>query len=112
MGRRRRYDREFKMEAIRLITGGRRKAIEVSRDLGIHPNLLYNWKRHLAEDPQHAFRGQGRPRPGDEELRNLKRELADVKEECNISKKALRYETPVDFENNKNDLNSVSEKPE
>ena len=36
MERRRKYDREFKIEAVRLVTEDGRKATEVARNLGIH----------------------------------------------------------------------------
>ena len=41
---RRKYDREFKLEAVRLVTQGGRPVVEVARDLGVHENLLYNWR--------------------------------------------------------------------
>ena len=45
MGRKRRsYDRDFKFEAVRLITERGKKATEVAGDLGIHVNFLYFWK--------------------------------------------------------------------
>ena len=89
MGRNRKYDRDFKIEAVRLATEGNRKITEVARNLGIHSNLIYNWKKQLADDPQQSFPGHGKLKPDDEELRRLKRELADVKEERDILKKAM-----------------------
>ena len=89
MGRRRKYDRQFKIAAVRLVTAGGRKAAEVARDLGIHVNLIYLWKKQLSEDPQEAFPGLGNLKASDAELRKLERELADVKEERDILKKAL-----------------------
>ena len=89
MGERRRYEREFKVEAVRLVTEGGRKATEVARDLGIHVNLIYLWKKQLCEDGQEAFPGYGNLKSSDAELRRLQRELADVKEERDILKKAL-----------------------
>ncbi len=86
---RRQYDREFKLEAVRLVTEGGRRVSEVARDLGIHENLLYNWRRKYLGDTVHAFPGKGHLKPADEELRRLKRELTDVKEERDILKKAL-----------------------
>jgi transposase len=88
-GKRRRYDRQFKIEAVRLVTQRGKRATEVARDLGVHVNLIYNWKRELAEDPDFAFPGHGKLKPADDELRRLKRELEDVKEERDILKKAL-----------------------
>ena len=89
MERRRKYDRQFKIEAIRLVTEDGRKATEVARNLGIHVNLIYLWKKQLAEDPKEAFPGLGNLKSSDAELRKLQRELADVKEERYILKKAL-----------------------
>ena len=87
--RKRKYDKEFKIEAVRLATKGDRSAAEVARDLGIRPNLIYNWKERLAEDKDQVFPGQGRLKPEAEEMRRLKRQLADAKEERDILKKAL-----------------------
>ena len=86
---RRKYDREFKLEAVRLVTQGGRPVVEVARDLGIHENLLYNWRRKYLDDTVHSFPGKGHLKPADEELRRLKKELIDVKEERDILKKAL-----------------------
>lgn len=86
---RRRYDREFKLEAVRLVTQGSRSVVEVAKDLGIHENLLYNWRRKYLNDTAHAFPGKGHLKPADEEMRRLKKELLDVKEERDILKKAL-----------------------
>ena len=47
-GNRRRYDRAFKVEAVRLVAEERRKVTEVARELGINPNQLHRWKRMLA----------------------------------------------------------------
>ena len=86
---RRKYDREFKLGAVRLITEGGRGVSEVARNLGIHENLLYNWRKKYLDDTTHAFPGKGHLKPADEELRRLKKELTDVKEERDILKKAL-----------------------
>jgi len=44
---RRQYDRQFKIEAVRLVTQGGKRATEAARDLDIHVNLIYNWHKHL-----------------------------------------------------------------
>jgi transposase len=61
----------------------------VARDLGIHENLLWKWKQNYLADGDSAFPGKGKLKPEDEELRRLKRELADAREERDILKKAL-----------------------
>jgi len=72
-----------------LVTEDGRRATEVARNLGIHVNLIYLWKKQLAEDPKEAFPGLGRLKASEAELRTLQRELSDVKEERDILKKAL-----------------------
>ena len=86
---RRKYDREFKLEAVRLVTQGGRPVVEVARDLGVNENLLYNWRRKYLDDTVYAFPGKGHLKPADEQMRCLKKELTDVKEERDILKKAL-----------------------
>ena len=86
---RRSYDREFKIEAVRLATRGDKTMTQVASDLGINSNILSRWKRDLADDPGFAFPGKGKLKPADEDLRRLKKELRDVTEERDILKKAL-----------------------
>lgn len=87
--RRRNYDREFKLEAVRLSHEAGRSVSGVARNLGISANVLHRWRRQLADSGEGAFPGKGHMTPEQEELRRLRRELADVTEERNILKKAL-----------------------
>ena len=89
--KRKNYSREFKMEAVGLITEKGYSIAEASRNLGIDYSVLRRWKNQLADDPQNAFPGKGRLTPSDEELRRVKRELERVTEERDILKKALAY---------------------
>ena len=86
---RKKYDRQFKEEAVRLVTEGKRPVTEVARGLGIHENLLHTWKRKYQEDPTCSFPGKGYLRPQDEEFKRLQKENANLKEEREILKKAL-----------------------
>lgn len=82
MGQRRRaFTREFKQEAVTLMTAGGHQTAQVARDLGITPNLLRRWKQEVADDPVTAFPGKGRRKPHEEEFARLKRELARVTQE-------------------------------
>ena len=87
--RRRRFKREFKLEAVRMVVEGGRRVSEVARDLGLRPDMLRRWQRELAADPQQAFPGQGYLKPDEEEMRRLRRELERIREERDILKKAL-----------------------
>ena len=46
---RRQYDKEFKLEVVRLVMGGNRRASEVVWDLVIEANILHKWKREYKE---------------------------------------------------------------
>jgi transposase len=88
---RRRFDAQFKVDALRLIAESNRKIIDVARELGIRPELLYRWKSEYAVDPEQAFPGKGRMKPDEEYVRRLERELAQARAERDILKKALAY---------------------
>ena len=87
--KRRKYDREFKVEAVKLVTERGTPIAEAARNLGIHENLLRTWKKKYLEDTADSFPGKGHLKPQDEQLRPLRKKLADVEEERDILKKAL-----------------------
>jgi transposase-like protein len=62
-----------------------------AEDLGIHPTQLRNWVKALADDPEHSFPGQGQMKPEQSEIARLKREVAKLKAERDILKKAAAY---------------------
>ena len=88
---RRTFTREFKEEAVRLAEGSDRSAAEIARELGIHPNLVYRWRKELYEENNEAFPGHGKLKPSDEEVMQLRRELERIRQERNILKKALVF---------------------
>ena len=95
MGAKRRFSREFKVEAVQRVLGGR-KASEVASELGINAEVLRRWKKDLAVGGDRAFPGHGRPRPENEELVALRRENARLREERDFLKKAAAYFAKVD----------------
>ena len=60
---RRKFTREFKLEAVRLIKERGVSYAQASLDLGVHQSQLRGWVKALAGDPQHAFPGQGQMKP-------------------------------------------------
>jgi transposase len=72
--KRKSYSREFKLEAVGLITQKGHSIAEASRNLGIEYSVLRRWKSQLADDPQNAFPGKGKLKAPDEDLRRLKRD--------------------------------------
>lgn len=89
MNKRRKYSQEFKVEAVRLAREGGRTSQDVAEDLGIRADMLRRWVRELEIEGADAFRGSGNLMSDEDELRRIKRELARVKEERDILKKAV-----------------------
>ena len=87
--KRRSFSREFKLEAVALITEGGLSIAQAARDLGIRESVLGRWKKQFQEDPDQAFPGKGRLRPQDEELARLRRENEILRQERDILKKAV-----------------------
>ncbi len=90
-GSRRRYTREFKIEAIRRMVEDGQAQKTVADDLGVNVNTLAAWKRQLMGDPVHAFPGNGKQAPDDTELTELRKEVASLKRELSFLKKAAAY---------------------
>ena len=72
------YSRQFKLEAVALITEKGYSIAEVSRNLGIDYSVLRRWKNQLENDPQNAFPGKGYLKPADQQLRQLQRDLVSM----------------------------------
>ncbi len=64
---------------------------QASRDLGVHENVLRKWVRDFAADPGQAFPGHGQVKPEQLEIDKLRREVAKLKAERDILKKAAAY---------------------
>ena len=87
--RRRSFDREFKLSAIRLVLAEDRSVDEVASELGVLPKTLYSWVQKFRSDPSEAFPGKGKLPPTKDRLRALERENAQLRAEKAILKKAL-----------------------
>ncbi len=80
-----RFDQDFKLSAVKMVTEGGHKAAEVARSLGIHANMLYSWKHKYANDGEKAFPGKGNLT----EMAALRRKLRNAEMELEILKKAV-----------------------
>ena len=88
---RRIFSREFKLEAIKLIKERGVAVAQAARDLDVAESVLRRWLREGASDPQQAFPGHGLVKPEQQELTQLRREVAKLKAERDILKKAAAY---------------------
>jgi transposase len=91
MTTRKRYTKEFKLDAIRLVTEHGCSKAEAARSLGINANMLRRWVKEYEADEGQAFRGNGRLTPEQEELRRLRAENRQLKLEREILKKATAF---------------------
>jgi len=88
---RRKFGREFKVEAVRLIKDRGVSVAQAARDLDVHENVLRKWVREFGADPGQAFPGQGQVKPEQLEIDRLRREVTKLKAERDILKKAAAY---------------------
>ena len=88
---RRKFGREFKVEAVRLIKERGVAVAQAARDLDVHENVLRKWVKELSADPGQAFPGAGQMRPEQLEVDRLRREVTKLKAERDILKKAAAY---------------------
>lgn len=91
MASRRRFSREYKLEAVRLVVERGVSMSQAARDLDLHVNSLRKWVQDYQADPQHAFPGEGQQKPDAAELTQLRREVAKLRMERDILKKAAAY---------------------
>ena len=91
MQKRRKFSREFKLEAVRLVKERGVSVAQAARDLDLHENVLRKWIREVSADPQQAFPGHGQMKPEQLEIERLRKEVAKLKAERDILKKAAAF---------------------
>ena len=89
--KRRKFSREFKIEAVKLVRERGGSVAQAGRDLDVHENVLRKWVKEFSSDPVQAFPGQGQMKPEQQEIERLRREVARLKAERDILKKAAAY---------------------
>ncbi len=85
------FTREFKLEAVKLVKERGVSMSQASRDLDIHLNVLRKWVKDVEADPAQAFPGQGQMKADQAEIAKLRKEVAKLKMERDILKKAAAY---------------------
>ncbi len=86
---RRKYSDAYKREAVEMSRYPGASLQQVAQDLGINPNMLGRWRKAIEQHGDKAFPGEGHA--SDEELMQLKRELARVKKERDFLKEAAAF---------------------
>jgi transposase len=85
------FDKEYKLMAINRVKESGKPVAEIARELDLSPNTLHGWIAKHGKHGESAFPGSGRLHEEDAELRRLRREIMDLKEENAILKKAAAY---------------------
>lgn len=91
MSTRRKYTKEFKLDAISLVTEQGYNCAEAARSLDINSNILSRWIREANENKETAFRGNGRLTEEQLEIRRLREEVRRLHLEKEILKKATAF---------------------
>ena len=91
MTTRKKYSKEFKLDAVSLVTEQGYSRAEAARSLGINANMLCRWVNEDQTGDNQAFRGNGKLTPDQEENRRLKAEIKRLKMEKDILKKATVF---------------------
>jgi transposase len=86
---RKRYTREFKIEAVRLLEASGKSASQIERELDIGKGNLWRWRRELGSDSEQATSGPSGRTPEQERIRELERENEILRQERDILKKAV-----------------------
>ena len=89
--RRRKFSREFKIEAVKLVRERGVSVAQAGRDLDVHENVLRKWIKEFSFDPAQAFPGHGQMKPEQLEIERLRREVNKLKAERDILKKATAF---------------------
>jgi len=87
MGKRRSFDRAFKLSAVRLLAASDESVSQVARSLGIHDNLLRRWRKQLGDGTDVKMSENGFQERS--ELVRLRRRCRDLKRELAVLKKTL-----------------------
>jgi len=85
--KRKKYTKEFKSQAVELFRTGEKTGFQIEAELGISHGTLYRWKRQMDKEGEQAFPGNGKER--NDELSQLRKENAELREEKEILRKAI-----------------------
>ena len=83
---RRKFTKEFKEQSLELMRTSDKSIAELAEELGVGKDQLYRWRRAQQQDGAQAFRGNGKAR--EDEVNELRKENARLKEERDILRKA------------------------
>ena len=91
MGQRKKFDKAFKEHVVLRILAEESTMADTAKELNVHYTTVRDWVTFYKQDGESAFPGSGHLKTEDDEIRKLRKQLADLKEENDILKKAAAY---------------------
>jgi len=92
-GKRRKFDRDYKLSAVRLLESSEETLEQVSRGLGISSSMLRRWRNQIRQRGPESFSESGRTERS--EVLRLRRENKDLRRQLEFLKKTLGFEAGV-----------------
>ena len=86
---RRSFDKEFKLQVLRELDAGSSIA-QAAREHGVHPELIYRWKRQARKYGERSFSGRGNAYTDEARIAQLERTLGQMAAENALLKKAIK----------------------
>jgi len=83
------YDKDFKIQTVRMIQEQGKPVAQVARELGVSDNTLYRWISEFKQDPVHAFRGSGNLKMEEKTFLDMQKRIRQLEMENEILKKAM-----------------------
>ena len=88
MSERKKYPKEFKLDAVSLVTEQGYSRADAGRSLGINANMLGRWIQQAESGDGQSFRGNGKLTEEQEQIRTLRVRVKRLEMEKDILKKA------------------------
>ncbi|MBP7434288.1 transposase [bacterium] len=85
------YDREFKLNALKLLEKGEVSMTKLAKDLGVNINTLSNWRKQYAKNAEKAFERTIELSPEQKRIRELEKQLKHALTGNEILKKASDF---------------------
>ena len=83
--RRKRYDKQFKVAAARVVLSGEMRVVDLAKELGIKDSTLRRWAQEYEEMGDAAFPGNGSPKVNkDYEVVKLRKEVEELGRENDL----------------------------